>query len=63
LVGQAAFQRLFKRKREEVDPNTEDAIQYRDQNRKQAFVSVNLKGTTDNYSIALKKEKTSGKEP
>ncbi|MBM3170624.1 MAG: hypothetical protein FJZ75_03325 [Bacteroidetes bacterium] len=63
LVGQAAFQRLFKRKREEVDPNTEDAIQYRDQNRKQAFISVNLKGTTDNYSIALKKEKISGKEP
>ena len=62
LVTQAAFQRLFKKKREEIDPNAEDAIQYRDKNRQQAFISVNLKGTTDNYSIALKKEKPSGKQ-
>jgi hypothetical protein len=62
LVTQAAFQRLFKKKREEIDPNTEDAIQYRDTQRKQAFVQVNLKGTPDNYSIALKKEKATDKK-
>ena len=53
---------VFKKKREEIDSNAEDAIQYRDKNRQQAFISVNLKGTTDNYSIALKKEKPSGKQ-
>jgi hypothetical protein len=61
LVTQAAFQRLFKKRREEVDPNSDDAIQYRDSGKKQAFISVNLKGTPDTYSIALKKEKPSGK--
>jgi hypothetical protein len=62
LVSQAAFQKLFKRKKEEVDLDQEDAIQYQDTNKKIAYVHVNLKGNLENYSISLKRDKRQKKE-
>lgn len=58
LIGRAAFQRLFKRKKEEVDPSQLDEIEYRDPEKKVAFVSVNMKGNMEDYKIKLKKDKT-----
>lgn len=58
LIGRAAFQKLFKRKKEEVDPSQLDEIEYRDPEKKTAFVSVNMKGNMEDYKIKLKKDKT-----
>jgi hypothetical protein len=57
LIGRAAFQKLFKRKKEEVDPDQLDEIEYRDPEKKVAFVSVNMKGNMEDYKISLKKDK------
>jgi hypothetical protein len=62
LVSKAAFQKLFKRKMEEVDLDKEDAIQYQDKNKKIIYVNVNLKGDLSNYSISLKRDKRVKKE-
>lgn len=57
LVTKAAFQRLFKRKREEVDLDHEDEILTPDPSKKIRYVNVKLEGNTDNYSISLGKGK------
>jgi hypothetical protein len=62
LVTQAAFQKLFKRKKEEVDLDKEDAIQYQDKDKKIAYVHVNLSGNMEDYKISLKRDKKLKKE-
>jgi len=62
LISKAAFQKLFKRKMEEVDLEKEDAIQYQDKNKKIIFVNVNMKGNMNDYSISLKRDKRLKKE-
>jgi hypothetical protein len=62
LISKAAFQKLFKRKMEEVDLEKEDAIQYQDKNKKIIFVNVNMKGNMNDYSISLKRYKRLKKE-
>jgi hypothetical protein len=62
LVTQAAFQKLFKRKKEEVDLDKEDAIQYQDKDKKIAYVHVNLSGNMEDYKITLKRDKKIKKE-
>jgi hypothetical protein len=62
LVSKAAFQKLFKRKMEEVDLDKEDAIQYQDKSKKIIYVNVNLKGDLSNYSVSLKRDKRAKKE-
>lgn len=57
LFTQAAFQQLFKRKREEVDLAQEDAIQYQDSSKTIGYVNINLTGNPDNYRISLKRDK------
>ncbi len=57
LIGRAAFQRLFKRKKEDVDPDQIDEIEYRDPEKRIAFVSVNMKGNMEDYKIKLKRDK------
>jgi len=57
LVTKAVFQKLFKRKRQEVDPNQEDAIEYKDENKNIAYVHINLLGDANDYQIKLRKDK------
>ena len=58
LVTQVGFRSLFSGKdKEEVDPEQEDAIVYRDQNRKIRFVNLNISGDPDNYKVSLGKDK------
>lgn len=57
LVTKGAFQKLFKRKREEIDPNQEDAIEYQDKNKKIAYVHVNLIADANDYQVKLQKDK------
>jgi hypothetical protein len=58
LVTQVGFRSLFPGKgREEVDPEQEDAIVYRDQNRRVRFVNLNISGDPDNYNVSLGKDR------
>jgi len=62
LVTQAASSRLFGgRKKEEVDPDQVDAIQYRDRDKRVRFLNVKVTGTPDNYAVSLGREKRSGR--
>ncbi len=57
MVTQVGFKKLFGRKKEEVDPDQEDAVMYRDKEKKMRFITVKLTGDANNYSVALSKEK------
>jgi hypothetical protein len=58
LVTQVGFQALFAgTRKEEVDPDQENAIQYRDQNKRVRFLNVRVSGTPDDYTFALGKRK------
>ncbi|WP_194774493.1 AsmA family protein [Pararhodonellum marinum] len=57
LVTQVGFRSLFGGKNQgEVDPDQEDAIVYRDGNRRVRFVNINMRGTPDDYDISLGKK-------
>ncbi|MCE7053583.1 AsmA-like C-terminal region-containing protein [Algoriphagus sp. AGSA1] len=57
LVTQVGFRSLFGGKnKNEIDPDQEDAIVYRDEDKRVRFVNINMKGTPDDYKISLKKE-------
>lgn len=56
LVTQAATQKLFGKKPDEVDPDQEDAIQYRDTARRIRFVNIKVSGTPEDYRISLGKK-------
>lgn len=54
LVAQVGFRTLFGgRSRNEVDPDQEDAIVFRDENRRFRFLTINMQGKPDNYRITL----------
>lgn len=58
LVTQVGFQSLFGGKmREEIDPDQEDAIVYRNTDKRVRFVNINLTGTPEEYKISLKRDK------
>ncbi|HVY73772.1 MAG TPA: AsmA-like C-terminal region-containing protein, partial [Puia sp.] len=57
LVTHVAFQKLFGKKQEEVDPDQVDAIQYRDANKKVRFINLKIVGTPDDYKMGLGKAK------
>lgn len=58
LVTQVGFRSLFGGKNfEEVDPDKEDAIVFRDQNRRVRFVNVHMRGTPDDYQVGLGKDR------
>lgn len=57
LVTRAVFQKLFKRKREDIDPDQEDAIEYKDEDKKNASIYVNLLADANGYQIKLRKDK------
>ncbi|MCH7403029.1 AsmA-like C-terminal region-containing protein [Belliella kenyensis] len=58
MVTQVGFRALFGGKNKtEIDPDQEDDIVYRDQDKRVRFVNINMKGTPDDYKISLGKEK------
>jgi hypothetical protein len=58
LVTQAGLRSLFGGKNQsEINPDQEDAIVFRDQDRKTRFVNVNMKGNPEAYKISLKRDK------
>ncbi len=57
LVTQAGFHKLFGKKREEVDPNQVDAIEYRDKDKRIHFINLEIRGVPDDYKISLGKAK------
>jgi len=61
LVTQTGMQKLFTQKTE-VDAETEDAIQYKDESKRIRYLNLKVTGTPDNYKISLGKDKTSNKQ-
>jgi uncharacterized protein involved in outer membrane biogenesis len=59
LVTQVGFHMLFGKKKEEVDPDQVDAIEYRDKEKKIRFMNLKITGTPDDYKVALGKGKKS----
>jgi hypothetical protein len=58
LVSQVGVQSLFGGKRkEEIDPDQVDAIQYRDENKRTRFLNVRINGTPDKFSFSLGKKR------
>lgn len=55
MVTQTASSKLFKRKKEEVDPDQVDEIQYGSE--KVKYVSIIIKGDLDDYTVTLGKKK------
>jgi hypothetical protein len=57
MVTQVGFQSLFGRKREEVEADQVDEIEYRDKDKKIRFMNIKVTGTPDNFKIGLGKAK------
>lgn len=57
LVTKAATQKLFGKKAEEIDPEREDDIVYKDPNRRGSYINVKITGTPSQYKISLQKNK------
>jgi hypothetical protein len=57
MVTGVASSKLFGRKKEEVDPEQIDEIQYEDTDRRVRFLNLRLKGNTEDYKITLEKNK------
>jgi hypothetical protein len=45
------------RKREEIDPDREDAIVYRNQDKRVRFVNIRIAGNPDDLKVSLGKER------
>ncbi|OQP62447.1 hypothetical protein A3860_27525 [Niastella vici] len=57
MVTQVGFRMLFNKKKEEVDPDQVDAIEYRDKDKKVRFMNLMITGTPDDYKVHLGKPK------
>jgi uncharacterized protein involved in outer membrane biogenesis len=57
MVTQVGFQSLFGKKKEEVDPDQVDAIEFRDKDKKVRFMNIKVTGTPDNFKVGLGKAK------
>jgi hypothetical protein len=57
MVTQVGFRMLFGKKREEVDPDQVDAIEYRDKDKRVRFMNLKISGTPDDYKVGLGKAK------
>lgn len=57
MVTSVGWQSLFGRKKEEVDPDQVDAIEYRDKNKTVRFMNIKVTGTPDNFKVGLGKAK------
>lgn len=61
LVTGVAYQKLFKRKEEEIDPEQEDEIQFQGEKRV-AFINLKMIGDANDFSISLGKDKREKKK-
>lgn len=57
MVTQVGFGMLFGKKREEIDPDQVDAIEYRDKDKRVRFMNLTITGTPDDYKVKLGKPK------
>jgi hypothetical protein len=57
MVTQAASQRLFKRKKEDIDPDREDDIIFHDPNRRTNFINVRITGTPEKYEVNIERRR------
>jgi hypothetical protein len=58
MVTSAGFSKLFGgKKKEEVDPDTLDDIEYQDEDKRVRFVNVKISGSADNFKVSLGKDK------
>lgn len=57
MVTNVAFQKLFGKKREAVDPDQVDEIIYKDPNRKVNYLNLKISGTPENFNISMQKNK------
>ncbi|OQP41085.1 hypothetical protein A4H97_15935 [Niastella yeongjuensis] len=57
MVTSVGFNMLFHKKKEEVDPDQVDAIEYRDKDKRIRFMNLTITGTPDNYKVGLGKKK------
>ena len=56
VVAKAGFQKLFGKKNRDTSDQI-DEIQYRDDNKRTKFITVNISGTPEDYKVALGKGK------
>ena len=57
LVTGVAKQKLFNsNKEQEIDPEKEDEIIYKDESKKIRYVNLKLTGNSENFKISLAKE-------
>lgn len=57
MVTQAASQKLFKRKKEEIDLEKDEDIVYHDPNKKTTFINVRITGTPEVYKVNIERRK------
>jgi hypothetical protein len=57
MVTQVGFRMLFNKKKEEVDPDQVDAIEYRDKDKRVRFMNLIITGTPADYKVHLGKPK------
>jgi hypothetical protein len=59
MVTQVGFKSLFGGKnKNEIDPDREDEIVFRNEDKRIRFVNINVKGTPENYEFSLGRDKT-----
>ncbi|OQP49955.1 AsmA family protein [Niastella populi] len=57
MVTQVGWRMLFNKKKEEVDPDQVDAIEYRDKDKRVRFMNLTISGTPEDYKVSLGKPK------
>jgi hypothetical protein len=63
IVTQAGFHSLFGKKREEVNLEQVDEIEYPDKDKKIAFMNLKVTGTPDDFKVGLGKDKNKPVNP
>lgn len=58
MVTQVGFKSLFGKNKNEIDPDREDEIVFRNEDKRIRFVNINVKGTPENYEFSLGRDKT-----
>lgn len=58
MIKSASLSKLFGKKEDEFDPDAEDEIIYKDENKKTRYVNIKMVGNPDDYKITLGKDKS-----
>jgi hypothetical protein len=57
LIAKAGISKLFGKKNEEIDPEKEDEIIYKDDSKKVRYVTIKISGNSEDYKISMVKDK------